>query len=97
MAAYVIAIHRSTKDENALRTYADKVGATLASRNVTFPVRNGRLKRLEGSASEGVVIVQFPTFEDAEAWYESPTYQEIIKYRQSGAEFDLYIVEGAES
>jgi hypothetical protein len=39
--------------------------------------------------------LQFPAFEDAKAWYESPAYREACKHRFAGADYRAMIVEGA--
>jgi uncharacterized protein (DUF1330 family) len=43
---------------------------------------------------EGVVIVEFPSFEQAKAWYESPAYRDAREYRFRGADYRALIVEG---
>ncbi len=43
---------------------------------------------------EGVVILQFPTFEEAKAWYDSPAYREAREHRFAGADYRAVIVEG---
>ena len=45
----------------------------------------GRHEVLEGDPVEGVVIAEFPTFEAAKAWYDSPAYQAIRPRRLKGA------------
>jgi uncharacterized protein (DUF1330 family) len=52
------------------------------------------LRGEEGAEAEGVAIIQFPTFEKAKAWYESPTYQEAIQHRFRGGDYNIVIVEG---
>ena len=42
----------------------------------------GATEALEGDAPDGVVLVQFPTVEDAKAWYNSPNYQAAIPHRK---------------
>jgi uncharacterized protein (DUF1330 family) len=49
---------------------------------------------LEGPPVEGVVIAEFPTFEAAKAWYDSPAYTEVRQHRFKGAEYRVVIVEG---
>ena len=49
---------------------------------------------LEGPDVEGVVIVSFPTFEEARAWYDSPAYRAARAHRFKGADYRGVIVEG---
>jgi len=49
---------------------------------------------LEGPEIEGMVILEFPTFEAAKAWYDSPRYSEVREHRFKGAEYSMMIVQG---
>ena len=50
---------------------------------------------LEGQAPcrTGVVMIEFPSMEDARAWYNEPEYAPLKKLRQTGAKLDLILVE----
>jgi len=54
----------------------------------------GAMESLEGEAPDGVVILQFPTVEDAKTWYHSPGYQAAVPHRKEGANYRAFIVEG---
>ena len=41
-----------------------------------------------------MVVLEFPTAEQARAWYDSSEYQPYIKMRQAGASGDLFMVSG---
>jgi len=71
------------------------VGPTLAGHPVTVLAAYGRQKVLEGSEVEGVVILEFPSFDEAKAWYDSPAYREVREHRFRGAHYRAVIVEGA--
>jgi uncharacterized protein (DUF1330 family) len=94
MAAYVVFTRESTRDAAELATYSRKVGATLAGHPVTVLAAYGRHEVLEGPDVEGVVILEFPTFEAAKAWYDSPAYREVREHRFRGADYRGVIVEG---
>jgi uncharacterized protein (DUF1330 family) len=49
---------------------------------------------LEGAAVEGVVILEFPTFDEAKAWYDSLVYREVREHRYKGADYRAIIVQG---
>ena len=49
---------------------------------------------LEGPEVEGVVIISFPSFKEAKAWYDSPAYREAREHRFRGADYRAVIVEG---
>jgi uncharacterized protein (DUF1330 family) len=54
----------------------------------------GAIEALEGAAPDGIVMLEFPTVEDAKAWYNSPGYQAALPHRQSGADYRALIVQG---
>ena len=60
-------------------------------------VAYGRLCMTEGAPIEGAVVLEFPTFEEAEAWYDSAAYQEAaVVHRFRGAKYRTFIVQGVE-
>jgi uncharacterized protein (DUF1330 family) len=54
----------------------------------------GALETLEGEAADGLVLLEFPTADDARAWYASPEYQEAMAHRLKGADYRCLLVEG---
>jgi uncharacterized protein (DUF1330 family) len=52
------------------------------------------MEAVEGKAPDGLVILKFPTTEDAKAWYHSPAYQAALPHRKKGADYRAFIVEG---
>jgi uncharacterized protein (DUF1330 family) len=54
----------------------------------------GAMEALEGEPPDGVVLLQFPTVEDAKDWYASPAYQAAVPHRQKGADYRAFIVQG---
>jgi uncharacterized protein (DUF1330 family) len=95
MAAYIVFTRESTRNAAELATYSQKVGDTLAGHPVTVLAAYGRQEVLEGPEVEGVVILEFPTFGEAQAWYNSPAYREVREHRFRGSEYRAVIVEGA--
>ncbi len=60
-----------------------------------FIVRGGRAVTLEGPAARGrVVVVEFPTFERAQQFYNSPEYTAARALRAGAAEAQMILVEG---
>ncbi len=94
MGAYVIFMRDKTVDPEALAEHARVAKASLAGQPVTRHAVYGRHEVLEGPQTEGVVILEFPSFEDAKAWYDSDDYKEAKRHRLKGAEFRTLIVEG---
>jgi uncharacterized protein (DUF1330 family) len=49
---------------------------------------------LEGPGSEGIVIIEFPSYEAAQAWYDSSEYQAAREYRFQGGDYRFILTEG---
>lgn len=54
----------------------------------------GDFDTLEGEAPDGVVVLEFPSVEDARAWYHSPGYQAALAHRKRAANYRVILVEG---
>jgi uncharacterized protein (DUF1330 family) len=94
MSAYVIALVKVT-DPERYEDYRRLVPPTIAAFGGRFVARGGRTEVLEGTLSPGrVVIVEFPTFERAKAWWSSAEYSEAKAIRQATSDGTLIVVEG---
>ena len=94
MAAYVI-VDVEITDPALYAAYIRVVPPTIAKYGGRFLVRGGRAETLEGSWSpKRVVVVEFPTFEQAKAWWESEEYRDPKALRQSASITDMILVEG---
>ena len=94
MSAYMVFIREKTLDQSELETYWAKIRATLEGHPIKILAAYGRHVTLEGPEVEGVVVAEFPTLEEARAWYDSPAYQEVAQHRFRGAIYRGLIVEG---
>jgi uncharacterized protein (DUF1330 family) len=94
MLAYIVFLRDRTTDPAELAAYTEKVPATLQGHPVKILAAYGNYEVLEGSDVEGGVLVEFPTFAEAKAWYDSPAYQEVRQHRFRGAEYRAVILEG---
>jgi uncharacterized protein (DUF1330 family) len=95
MAAYVI-VDVEVTDPQAYEEYRRQVPPTLEPFGGRFVVRGGRYETLEGAwQPQRVVVLEFPDFERAKAWYDSPEYQRALAIRLKHAKTNfLTIVEG---
>ena len=59
-----------------------------------FVVRGGKFEAPEGSSRKRNVVIEFPTYEDAVACYNSSEYQSAKAKRKGAGEADIMIVEG---
>ncbi len=97
MAAYVIFTRESTHNPEELKVYSEAAGPSLAGHPLTVRAFYGPHEVLEGPATEGVVVLEFPSVADAKAWYNSPLYSAAREHRFSGANYRVLIVEGVAS
>ena len=80
MTAHVI-VTLTVIDSAKLKQYSAAAGPTVAKFGGEF-VGRGPLAVLHGETDQQVqVIIQFPTREDADNWYQSPEYQALIALR----------------
>jgi len=94
MAAYVIFMREKTRNPAELDIYREKVVAAREGHAIKALARYSKVESLEGAPVEGVVILEFPTFAEAKAWYESPAYTAARQHRHLGADYRAMIVEG---
>ncbi len=95
MKAYVIGDIEVT-DPKPYDEYRGQVLATIEKFGGKFLVRGGRTDAVEGGwQPKRLVVLEFPSFEQAQKWYRSPEYAPLITLRQKGAKGRLVIVEGA--
>jgi uncharacterized protein (DUF1330 family) len=74
--------------------YIRRIEATLTPFDGRFIVHGGRLVPLEGEWDGDVVVIAFASLAAAQAWYDSPAYQEILPLRTRNARSIAAIVEG---
>lgn len=94
MSAYVIG-HMTVTSPEGYKEYTGQVPATLAAHGGEFIVRGGRATLLEGELPHARhVVIRFPDRAAAEAWYNSPGYQQIVPIRVAHSTGVLMIVDG---
>jgi uncharacterized protein (DUF1330 family) len=95
MPAYLIA-NVDVKDAAAFEEYRKQVPATIAKHGGKYLVRGGRVERLEGSWNPTrLVVLEFPSMEQARRWYDSDDYRGPKALRMKAALTDAVFVEGA--
>jgi uncharacterized protein (DUF1330 family) len=95
MPAYMLFIREGAiRDQTEIDTYQRMNREGPRDPKLTPLVVYGAIEALEGAAPDGMVMLQFPTVEDAKAWYNSPGYQAALKHRKKGADYRALIVQG---
>ena len=95
MAAYLIGDIDVT-DAALYEDYRKQVLATVQKFGGRFMVRGGKVEALEGGwAPKRLVMLEFPSMEQAQKWYRSSEYAPLITLRQRASRGRLVLVEGA--
>lgn len=95
MAAYVIADVNVT-DPTLYDDYRKMVPATIAKYGGRFLARGGAFEVKEGDWKPArLVVLEFPSLEQARKWYHSPEYAPALALRLKAASAKLVLVEGA--
>ncbi|HVB75518.1 MAG TPA: DUF1330 domain-containing protein [Ktedonobacteraceae bacterium] len=94
MAAYIIADIDVT-DPEGYRTYAQQTQGTLDKYGGKFLVRGGQHETIEGDwQAKRVVVIEFPSVEQAKVWYNSPEYLAIAGIRHRSTVSRIILVQG---
>lgn len=82
-------------DPETYKKYQAASAVAFEKYGAKFLVRGGKLKALQGNIRARQVLIEFESFDQALACYNSPEYQEAAQWRKGAAEGDIVIVEGA--
>lgn len=99
MPAYMIFMREGPIfNQAAMDKYSDmnraEAGISVQRYKVQPRVVYGAMETFEGEAPDGIVMLEFPTMDDARAWYNSPEYQAAVLHRKEGANYRAILVEG---
>jgi uncharacterized protein (DUF1330 family) len=81
-------------DPEQYKLYAERAPEAFAKFGAKVLARGGRAQQLEGEGRPRNVIIEFASFEDAVACYNSPEYQAARAKRVGAGEAEIVIVEG---
>ncbi|TMM50839.1 DUF1330 domain-containing protein [Sulfitobacter sabulilitoris] len=86
--------HVDVRDPQAYDAYRAANAAPFKAYGAKFLVRGGDHEIREGRAKPRTVVIEFPSYAEAIACYESPAYQAAKALRDPVSEGDLLIIEG---
>ncbi len=94
MAAYFI-VEIDIQDPKRFEEYRSKVPATIERYGGRYLVRGGRHETIEGEwRPKRIVLLEFPSMEEAKRWYESDEYRPLKALRLRTARGHIVLVEG---
>ena len=94
MSAYVV-VQVEVQDQTTYDEYRKMVQATLDAYGGKLIVRGGNAQTLEGTWKPArLVILEFPSLEQAKRWWGSAEYAPAKALRQKSAKTEMIVVEG---
>jgi uncharacterized protein (DUF1330 family) len=94
MTAYAVAVIRETRFGEEIKEYLQRIDATLAPFSGKYRIHGRPYHSLEGSWLGDLVVIEFPSLEQANGWYDSDDYQAIRSLRTNNTVGDVFLVEG---
>jgi len=95
MAAYFI-VELEVTDPGVFEEYRKQVSGTIEKYGGRYIVRGGKSETLEGDwHPKRVVVLEFPSVEQAKRWYGSPEYKPLLALRLKSSRARIILVEGA--
>lgn len=94
MAAYYI-VEIDIHDPARFEEYRAKVPATIERYGGRYLVRGGEIETIEGEwRPKRIVVLEFPSVEQARRWYDSPEYRPLKELRRRTARGHIVLVPG---
>ena len=94
MSAYVL-VEVNVTDPQLFAEYAKGVPATIAAHGGKYLIRGGAVDAKEGDwKPRRIVVLEFPTLDQARKWYDSAEYAPLLAMRLKAASSKLILVDG---
>ena len=94
MKGYVVCVYKSISSEEKLKEYAAKAKAAVEKYKGKFLIKGGKAKTNEGAKSPRTVVIEFPSYDDANSFYNSREYKEAHEILKGHAERHHQTIEG---
>ena len=93
MPAYVVAM-MSIEDADTYRKYTDRTPPLVKKYGGKFLTRGEPISCVEGEVYDGrMVLLEFPSKSDADAWYADPEYRGAMRYRQAASTMHRLLIQ----
>ena len=94
MATYLIS-DITVRDRTAFEIYRARAAEAIHTYSGRYLARLGEVQVLEGSWNPNmIVVVEFPSLEQACAWYRSDEYASALEVRDTALSRNLILVDG---
>lgn len=91
---YWISSHRAKADQDKHAAYAKLAIPAIEKAGGRFLIKGGDVTAKENGLAERTVVIEFPSYQDAQIAYNSEEYKLALKELEGGSDRDLRIVEG---
>ena len=95
MKGYVVCVYNNISNEEKLREYAIKAKSAVEKYKGKFLIRGGRSTSNEGEESPRTVVIEFPSYDEANKFYNSKEYQDAHAILEGFVERQHQVIEGA--
>ena len=94
MKGYVVCVYKNIINEEKLKEYAMKARVAVEKYKGKFLIRGGKATSNEGSKSPRTVVIEFPSYDEANKFYRSKEYQDAHNILKGYAERQHQTIEG---
>ena len=95
MKGYVVCVYKNISNEEKLKEYAIKARTAVEKYKGKFLIRGGRSISNEGEKSPRTVVIEFPSYDEANSFYNSKEYQNAHDILKGYADRQHQTIEGA--
>ena len=95
MKGYVVCVYKNISNEEKLKEYAIKARTAVKKYKGKFLIRGGRSISNEGEKSPRTVVIEFPSYDEANSFYNSKEYQDAHTILKGYVERQHQTIEGA--
>ncbi|MEY9872069.1 uncharacterized protein (DUF1330 family) [Streptacidiphilus sp. MAP12-33] len=93
---YWVSVYPATTDLGELTAYEKLAGPAVRAGGGRVLSRGGRVVAHEAGITQRVVLIEFDSFEEAAAAYESEAYRKALVALPDGFERDFRVIEGVD-
>ena len=95
MKGYVVCVYKSITNGEKLKEYAVKARTAVEKYKGKFLIRGGKATINEGDSSPRTEVIEFPSYDEANLFYNSNEYQEAHAILKGHAIRQHQIIEGS--
>ena len=94
MKGYVVCVYKSIANQEKLKEYAIKARVAVEKYKGKFLIRGGKSAIKEGDKSPRTVVIEFSSYDEANAFYQAKEYQNAHSILKGNVERQFQIIEG---